>query len=136
MLTLNHVLVGAVAGELVETSPIAFAIGGFVHFLMDKIPHFWPTEKKYKTIMIICDWTLCVLALLFFWFNPIFPKSVFWGGLGGLSIDLVLVGVPWIYHSRLGQWHSKRQPHHTEAIYWIGDFIVIGLCLFILWRFK
>lgn len=134
MLTLNHVLVGAVAGEFVESSPISFLIGGFVHFLMDKIPHFWPEDKKAKGLMIVIDWTLSLGTLAYFWFSPL-PKSVFWGGFGGMLVDLVLVGVPWIYNSKVGQWHSKRQPHKTELIYWVGDFLVIGLSLLLLWRF-
>lgn len=134
MLIINHALIGAVGGEVIKNSPEAFAFGAGIHFLLDKIPHFWSNEIKYKYVIATIDCVVSIAFLSMLWFRPEFPRSVFWGALGGASVDFLLIGVPWLYKSAVGDWHVNRQPHRIKPAYLLGEAILITVCLFVLWR--
>jgi len=122
---LDHVLIGALAGGMIQNSPTAFGFSTFIHLFLDKIPHYFPDKRWKEALTISIDLTLCTAALSLFWYGP-FSKSVFWGGLGGIWLDLLLVGIPPIFHSKLGQWHVHRQPHHADERYIWLDVAVIA----------
>jgi len=60
------------------------------------------------------------------------PTGMIWGIAGSLLVDIVLVGIPQVHSGKLGQWHYKRQPHHTNPMYLLTDAGVIALCYFLL----
>lgn len=125
---LDHVLIGAVTGGLIQNSPAAFTFSTSIHLLLDKVPHYFPNKRLKQIITILIDLILCTSAFYIFWNVP-FPKSVFWGALGGIWIDLLLVGVPPVFHSKIGQWHVNRQPHHTKEVFILLDIVVIIVCV-------
>ena len=135
MMMTGHVLLGGAMGEVIENPYAAFSLSVIVHVLIDKIPHFFPDKRTAQNAMIALDLIFATSALLFFWFGP-FPKSVFFGGLGGVTVDIILVGIPIVLKSKLGQWHINRQPHMTREIFLLTDVALIVISVILLWSFK
>jgi uncharacterized membrane protein YagU involved in acid resistance len=128
MLSLTHAVVGSALGEQISNPVVAFSVGVLAHFITDKIPHFWPKEKKYKRVIMAFDaiFTVGFILFCYFYFND--RLNIAAGALGGGIVDALLVLTP-LYHTKLGQWHSNRQPHKTEIFYYLTDFIQIALAL-------
>lgn len=137
MLAISHALTGAVIGASTENAAVSFPVAIFAHFLMDKIPHFWPSEKLWKGIIGGLDWFVAFLIILgLFYFNPFHNLAMAWGALGGAMVDFTIIGIPWLHKGALGKWHTNRQPHHVSPLYLISDFLLIGLTLAILFIVK
>jgi hypothetical protein len=131
MLTTNHVLVGAVVGEYIGNPVLAFILAVILHLLLDKVPHFWPEgDFKQGTVMAI-DTLATVLILVFLFSKTGANNSIFWGGMGGFSVDAVLVPSLWL-NSKAGKWHTKRQFHDKDPITTITDVALIVICVSIL----
>ena len=132
MLTTTHALLGASVGYAVKNPFSAFMAGVVLHFLADKIPHYWPDRKKYQIITMAID-SVCSLTVVIYLFlvDPFTNTEMAWGALGGIAVDFLLVGIPYLYHTKIGQWHTQRQPHRTAAIYLVPDFfaslLLVGL---------
>ena len=130
MMVLSHALIGAVVGEELNNPIAALVVMVIVHLLMDKIVHFWPKTKKGERVFQVVDILSCgfvLLAILFF--QPSNYVSVFAGAFGGILIDVIFVGIPYIKRSKYGVWQEKRQPHSGRKITLLSDFIAIFLGL-------
>ena len=126
MLATTHVLVGAGTGEVVHEPFLVFFISIILHFLTDKIPHYWPKAQKQKNILVIVDWFIAILIIILLVVLPTPNKaSVVAGAFAGLLVDALLVGVPYLEKSALGVWHSKRQPHRAELYFIFTDLIFV-----------
>ena len=131
MLTVNHVLTGAVVGEFIGDPLLAFILALLLHLLLDKVPHFWPNEEAGKTVVFLVDILACFLVLVFLFTRIAFSKSMFWGALGGFSVDAVLLPLlP--FNIKLGHWHSDRQIHKTDPIHLFTDGILALICVSVL----
>lgn len=126
MLSINHTLIGTSAGKLIGNSPIAFLLGIILHFIFDKVPHFWPQKFRDKKIMLGID-TLIAIVIIILSFQ--YSKSAGWGALGGESVDALLIFIKPLRLSKIGHWHSERQPHKTNPLFLFTDIIVIVLTL-------
>jgi len=134
MLTTNHVLIGAVAGKVIGDPFIAFPTGIFLHYIFDKVPHFWPEADKNKRVVMIFDTISCLMLLAFFFLTTGgLSSSIFWGALGGFLVDAVFVGLKSFNNSKAGVWHTLRQIHKTKPIYFLADvsLLIIGLIIYI-----
>jgi len=134
MLTTNHVLIGAVAGKVIGDPLIAFPTGIFLHYIFDKVPHFWPETDKNKRVVMILDTILCSTLLAFFFFTTGgLSSSIFWGAFGGFLVDAVFVGLKPFHDSKAGMWHTLRQIHKIKPIYFLTDasLLIIGLIIYI-----
>ena len=135
MLATTHVLVGAGAGVLVHDALMAFLLSIMLHLLIDKLPHYWPPAQKSKTILTLVDWSIAVLILSLLIVYPIPNQaSTVAGAFGGLLVDLLLIGVPFLRKSRVGQWHTNRQPHKAKISFMATDLIFIvpiAICLLV-----
>ncbi len=133
MWQLAHLASGALVGQQASVPVIAFGLGVGAHFLIDKIPHYWPWPISERHWFTAVDYLITIpvfyFSLKYFQTNQI---GIIWGALGSLSVDALLVGVPWLHHSKLGKWHHDRQPHHRKPIYLITDAVVIVLSLLFL----
>lgn len=132
MMMLDHVLLGGMGGILIENPLLSFTFAFITHFLFDKIPHFFPPKTKLKNQIITAtlDLFLSLLVLYLFWSSAL-PRSVFWGGVGGIIIDIVLVGTPQTLKSKIGQWHIDRQPHREDYRYIALDLAIILIAILI-----
>jgi hypothetical protein len=126
MLATTHVLVGAGTGMVVPEPFLAFAISIVLHFLTDKISHYWPQTQKSKTGLTIFDWIIAISIVLLLIIFPTPNKySVVAGVFGGLSVDIIFVGIPFFRKSKSGLWHTKRQPHKKELFMIVTDLLFI-----------
>ncbi|MDD5693174.1 MAG: hypothetical protein WC437_02090 [Patescibacteria group bacterium] len=126
MLATTHVLVGAGAGEVVHNPSLAFVVSIILHFLTDKIPHYWPKSQKQKNILVFVDWSIALLIIIFLLIMPTPNKtSVIAGAIASLLVDLLLVGVPALHKTKIGLWHTNRQPHRTEFYFLLTDLVFI-----------
>jgi hypothetical protein len=104
MLIITHAVTGAVVGQIVRSSPLAFIISVVLHFIMDMVPHGDSSDyAKYKETgkvpksqtfqlffdsLVVIGFTVYILAFRIeasWW-------PTFWGILGGVLPDM-LVGV-------------------------------------------
>lgn len=133
MWQLAHLASGAFVGQQVSVPVIAFGFGVATHLIIDEIPHYWPWPMKERHWFSVVDYIITLPVFYFLLQNYHFnQEGLFWGAVGSLAVDIVLVGIPFIYHSPIGRWHKKRQPHHRQAVYILTDVAVIVLCLFLL----
>jgi len=134
MLTTTHVLVGAGAGEVVHEPFLAFFLSILLHFVTDKIPHYWPKNQTQKNVLVIIDWTAAILIIVTLILLPVINKpSVVAGAVAGLLVDALLVGVPYFHKTKLGLWHTNRQPHRTSTFFLFTDMIfILPLATFII----
>lgn len=132
MMQITHAATAAVAGSYIPNTYLAFLAGIILHLFIDKIPHFWPNTKKGKTILIIFDHSITYLAFGLAIYNQQLTTPVMSAIFGALLVDAVLVGSPYVFKSKLGLWHIKRQIHKTELIYLFLELLLalIFLLLF------
>jgi hypothetical protein len=135
MTQLAHLASGALLGQQVSNPALAFGFGVGAHLLIDKIPHFWPASKKWKRIYTVVDYILAY-SLLFWVILNYKTNSInmIFGALGSLAVDDILVGIPAVYKSKLGQWHTSRQPHKTDIAFIVTDIIMFVICMNMLVR--
>ena len=126
MLVTSHAIAGSLIGLGVNNPPLAFGLAIGAHLLMDKVPHVWSESKKHMYLVSAIDvlFSFGFVGYLF-WHNPSLSNSVAFGALGGAGVAYLLVGIPYFFQTKLGQWHVKRQPHHSESIYWLPDAIFL-----------
>ncbi|MBU0649073.1 hypothetical protein KJ969_03160 [Patescibacteria group bacterium] len=102
MLILTHALTGAVIGQVVRHSALAFIFGWVMHFVMDMIPHGDSKDyAQYKKTGVIPKWQiyqmifdnvimfgLMIYLLIFnvesYWW------PTFWGILGSILPDIIV----------------------------------------------
>lgn len=133
MLALNHVLVGASAEFMTQNYFLAFFYGILMHLVLDKLPHFWPHQEKKQLIILFVDWCL-VLTVMVLIFLRLGLGSAFFGALGGYLVDFFLISFPSLRNSKLGKWHSNRQPHKLRFWY---SFVELSFSMFLgylLWQ--
>jgi len=134
MLATTHVLVGAMTGEVIPNPYFSFTLSAYIHFVIDKIPHFWPLKRQDKVILVLFDWVIAFLIIVLLAISPIDNKlPVLAGALGGIIVDIVLVGLPGMREHPIGIWHSQRQPHQKRAIYLVTDLIFIIPLIIYFW---
>lgn len=109
-----HLLTGISLSSLIpRDEPLtAFLIGVISHHALDSLPHIdnnWWYEKgkKVKTwpketwFLVISEFLLILyLAILLLKGKPYLWKNAFWGGLGGLFPDLMLLLFQEIYQTK------------------------------------
>jgi len=124
MLSLTHAAAGAVAGEFIPNPYLAFITGIVIHFFMDKIPHFWPAGRMGKGAVIVLD---NIFSILFLFGLYAFPEtrnaSIIAGALGGVSVDFYFVLIMRT-KGKWAEWHTNRQPHKEEPIWFITDILI------------
>lgn len=127
MMQISHAATGAAVGKFAPNPLIAFLLGILIHFLIDKIPHWWPASKKQQFVIIIVDYvvTAMVIGLFFYFKTP--TQNMIWGMAGSLVVDPILVGIPVVYKSKIGQWHTNRQPHIQNPWSFATDLVAIAL---------
>lgn len=139
MIDLTHTLVGAAIGYRINNPYIAFILAIIAHLLLDKLPHYWPDLKNKNSLVrhkftralfIIINYIMVAIAIIFFYkYYPDQKVSMIAGALGGAAADFFLVGIPFIYKSRLGRWHVGLQNHSWDKIFILVDIIVVVLAL-------
>jgi hypothetical protein len=124
MMQITHAASAAALGTQVQNIYLAFIGGILIHFLIDKIPHYWPHTKKGKKIMIFLDHSITYAVFGFLVFFNQLSGPIIAAVLGALMVDLILVGVPLLYRGPVGQWHTKRQLHNIRYPYLATDLVV------------
>ncbi len=133
MLTSTHSLVGASAGKYIPNPFLAFLAGVFLHFVFDKIPHFWSLNKKFEGLMLALDTVGTILIIIVLFFSHLPNKSGIVGGaLGGAGVDLFLVLVPVTNKNKTARWHSARQTHLRQARFILNDLVIAVAAIIIL----
>lgn len=137
MLCITHAAVGGAVGAFIANPVLAFGAGVFTHFVVDKVPHFWPTKKDNQGTQMIVDavGSSLILSVLLYIFG--FTSPIFWGAAGGVAVDLVLVIFAGIYkplkESVVRIWHEKRQPHKSNPVYLFTDVLQTSIGLLIIY---
>jgi hypothetical protein len=136
MMATTHVLAGAGIGEIITNPYLSFVTAVITHFIIDKIPHFWPAKYKDQVLLNVFDWTVAAIIILLFLGYPIDNQSsILAGALGGVAVDIVLVGLPYFYNRKVGGWHTGRQLHQREPIFLVTDLLfIVPLGLYFLAR--
>lgn len=133
MMALTHASAGALAGEFIPNPYLAFLAGVILHLIMDKVPHFWPESSRNRGIMIITDTILPTLFILGFYFlSATRHASVIAGALGGVSVDFYFVLVMGS-RGKWAQWHTDRQPHRPERLWFLTDAVTFVTLVSLLW---
>jgi len=133
MMSLTHASAGALAGEFIPNPYVAFVAGVALHFVMDKIPHFWPASSRNKGILIAVDTILPALFILGLYLFPgTRDASVIAGALGGVSVDFYFVLVMRT-KGKMAEWHTNRQPHRTEVRWFLTDIVLFLSLTSLLW---
>jgi hypothetical protein len=130
MMQTSHFSSGALVGKLLPNPLLAFISGIILHFLIDKIPHWWPESKHARVVATIVDYLIAIIMLIVFIY--LFQGSLtnmMWGLAGSAIVDIALVGIPAARRSKIGQWHYTRQPHKTDVYYLWGDVFLTIICL-------
>ncbi|MEI7690244.1 MAG: hypothetical protein WCI63_01305 [bacterium] len=131
MMVISHEIVGGVIGQQLGNPYLAYILAFISHLVLDKIPHYFPKEEKNKaTFMVIEIIIACGLILLFYRQGFGLDDVSFWAGLaGGVTMDVLFVGIPALKKSKIGVWHSSRQTHIGKPIYLTIDavFVIGGL---------
>ena len=130
-MVISHEVIGGAIGWELGNPFWAYCLAFISHLVMDKIPHYFPKEKKNKALFTICE-ILIALGMMVFFVKNGFPLSdiSFWAGLaGGVTMDILFVGIPVLKKSKIGVWHNLRQKHVSKPIYLVFDasFIIVGL---------
>ena len=130
MWQLAHLATGALVGQQTDNPVIAFGLGVGVHLLIDKIPHYWPKPMSERHWFTLIDYMITLPIAYWVIMNYHHNQTgMIWGIAGSLIVDIVLVGIPWIHNGPIGQWHYRRQPHHTNSMYLLTDAAVIAACI-------
>jgi len=132
MMQTSHAASGALIGSLMPDPVSAFAAGVAAHFVLDKVPHYWPESRRAKTMMILLDHALTYTAFALAVYFRVGDPRIWAGVAGSLIVDIVLVGIPAAYRSRVGHWHRSRQPHQTAPIAFVSDVAVTLGCAVLL----
>lgn len=133
MLSLTHASAGALAGEFIPNPYVAFLVGIVLHFIMDKIPHFWPAGRVGKGIVIVLDNIFSILFLLgLYAFPETRNASIIAGALGGVSVDFYFV-ILMRTRGKWAEWHTNRQPHRTAPVWFLTDVVLFAGLTVLLW---
>jgi len=137
MLSSTHSFVGASAGKYIPNPILAFLVGILLHFVFDKVPHFWPKEEKYQGLMLVLDTiaTILIIATLLFLPGLHNRSGIVGGAFGGAFVDLCLVLTPNLNRSKLAKWHSGRQTHLRQVKFILNDLILMAAAVVILFYF-
>lgn len=115
---LNYAVVGAVIGAETGNPFSAFFLSIIGHFIIDKIPHFWPKTQKAKTFYVSFGYLITGLFLLLIFRSSYHAKTIMLiGAITSVGIDTIIIGVPFIHKSKLCLWHTSRQPHKDKPIF-------------------
>jgi hypothetical protein len=136
MLSLTHAAIGGAIGEQIPNPYLAFGVALVSHLILDKVPHFWSFQKNIKKIIIWSDVVFTTAFLIFlYFFHAINHASLFWGAVGGATIDFVLV-LLLREKGKIAEWHTNRQPHQEKLVWLFSDLtlFIIGLSLIIIFR--
>jgi len=125
MMQIAHAPTGAAVGKYIPNPILAFVAGILIHLLIDKIPHWWPDSVKQRRIIVVIDYFLTAIFIAFLLTTDRVMGNMMWGMAGSLVVDIVLVGMPQVYKSKIGQWHTKRQPHYESPFVFATDVVVI-----------
>jgi len=130
----THTAVGGAVGMFIPNPFLAFFAGVLSHFLIDKIPHFWPSTIKRQNLMIVVDGFLSASLLVLFFFTPIINKeSILAGAFGGMLVDLILVIAPKfikVFNKNLIRvWHEERQTHFQNFSWALVDGFMVIIAL-------
>lgn len=128
---ISHAATGAAVGKFIPNPFLAFVAGILIHFIIDKIPHFWPESKKGKTIFVVLDYAVTYAVVIWLLIKGVGNLNIWMGVAGSLMVDNVIIGIPQIFRSKLGRWHTNRQPHQTKLISLFADAIVTSIGLLI-----
>lgn len=128
MMQITHLVTGAAVGSLTLNSFLAFLAGIVMHFVVDKIPHYWPASKKGKALQVVIDHSTTYLIFALMLVFEIGTMAIWAGILGSLLVDIVL-SIPIFFKSSLGKWHRDRQPHSVRyrALITDGALTSIGV---------
>ena len=130
MMQTSHFSSGTLVGRFMPNPVLAFVAGIVTHLLIDKVPHYWPKTGKGKALFTIIDYVIAtIMIILVFAFLKGNVTNMLWGFAGSAIVDILLVGVIPIHKTKLGQWHTNRQPHHTEIGYLSTDIVFTLVCL-------
>lgn len=136
MLMVTHASVTGAAGLAIGQPAVAFFAGIIIHFLMDKIPHVWPEEKKLQTLFKYGDvflTTIFIVGLLFIPSDRL--PALIAGAFGGIVVDLFLVGLM-AEKGSWAQWHTKRQPHKANFNWLASDLAIFLTGVLLVWWLK
>jgi len=127
MLLSVHATVGAIIGENVNTSLLAFILAFISHFILDIIPHgdgvlikAYRNDFKNKGVLylIIFDLlsTAVLLTLLFYFHKIAYSQTVLWGIIGGVLPDFMVAAyeITEKYFKRTHKIHSWTH----DRIHW------------------
>lgn len=127
MLLSVHATVGAIIGENVNTSLLAFVLAFISHFLLDIIPHgdaalikAYRNDFKNRGMLylIIFDLlsTAILLALLFYFHKITYSPMVLWGIIGGVVPDFMVAAYE-ITDKYFSRWHKVHAWTH-DRLHW------------------
>jgi len=134
MMVISHEIVGGVIGQQLGNPYLAYILAFISHLVLDKIPHYFPKEEKNKATFMIIEIIIACGLMLFFYKQGFGLDDVsFWAGLaGGVTMDVLFVGIPVLKKSKIGIWHSSRQTHISKPIYLTIDAVLVVGGLYIL----
>lgn len=136
MMQISHAATGAAVGKFAPNPLIAFLLGILIHFLIDKIPHYWPESKITQRNLLIADYIVTVFFILLLFGTHSLTKNMAWGMAGALMTDIVLVGIRPVFVSKVGVWHGKRQPHLEKPYTFWTDLAVIAASVALIFLVK
>lgn len=129
MMQTSHFSSGALAGKFIPNPALAFGAGILIHFIIDKIPHWWPESNHTKAVFTAIDYLMATIMLIsFIYLFRGNMTNMLWGLAGSAVVDILLVGIPQIHKTKLGQWHTLRQPHKTTLKYLWTDIAFTAVC--------
>lgn len=133
MLSLTHASAGALVGEFIGNPFLAFLAGVAVHFIMDKIPHFWPESEQKKGKIIILDTIFSTIFILLLVLIPQTSNaSIIAGALGGVSVDFYFV-LLMRSKGKMAEWHTRRQLHRKQPSWFLSDVLIfLGLTVLLI----
>ena len=125
MLLSVHATVGAVIGQHVDSSLLAFVLAFISHFILDIIPHgdeqlikayredFKNKGMKYLIIFDLIT-TIILIPLLFYSGKIAFNLPVIWGIIGGIIPDF-MVAIHEISHKHFTRTHKIHYWAHDKV---------------------
>lgn len=133
MTSFTHIAIAGAIGERIQNPLLAFLAGVLSHFILDKVPHYWPESDKAKGYIIGGDTIFSALLLTGIYFVPSSNHlGLFFGALGGASVDTIFVLIM-RSKGKLAEWHTNRQLHRTAPIWLVTDIALSNLGLFAIW---
>ena len=104
MMVVSHEVVGGLIGQELNNPFIAYILAFISHLVMDKIPHYFPQGLKNKAAFEAFEILLAVGTIIFFLEIGFGLNNIsFWAGLaGGLTMDVLFVGIPFLKKSKIG----------------------------------